>query len=66
MKARKFVSREQNERNKVSIVIETNEADAEQLEKVMRKAIRKMNRLVNGKLSFQVLVIHPNSKNLEV
>lgn len=66
MKTRKITSRKKNEKNKISVVIETNEADAEQLEKVMRKAIHKMNRLVNRKLSFQVLVIHPNSKNLEV
>lgn len=66
MKVRKRVSQKQNEENKVNIVIETSEINAKRFEEEMKKAIRKMNRLVNGKLSFQVLVIYPNCKNLEV
>lgn len=66
MKARKFISRKQNEKNKISIVIETSEITAGRFREEIRKAIRKLNRLVDGKLSFQVLVIYPDDKHQEV
>ena len=62
---KKFSSRKKNEKNKVSVVIETDEANVEKFQKEARKAIRKMNRLVGGKLSFQVVITNPDSKNQE-
>ena len=65
MKTRKITSRKKNEKNKISVVIETDKDNETLIEKIIKKAICKINRLLNGKLSFQVLVIRPNDKHQE-
>lgn len=65
MRAETIRSRKAKE-NKVTIILEMNSSEnADLLKKELKKAVHYWNRLLSKKLSFNILIVKPDSRNYQ-